>query len=179
MKLKLITLILISSLGVSCSSKKNEINKVGNIDLTNIDETAIEPVETNEIVSLETSGLLKEDNLEVTASSLFDDTEKYEVETPVISDEVSDDMAEFEENDSDHVSRELASDDGGEEVTSTLPPDELDQNMPETVEYIVQKNETLMLIAYKLYGDYSKWKTIADVNGSLLSTKKLTAGQKF
>lgn len=30
--------------------------------------------------------------------------------------------------------------------------------------YQVQKNETLMMIAFKLYGDYGKWKTLANHN---------------
>lgn len=30
--------------------------------------------------------------------------------------------------------------------------------------YTVQKNETLMMIAFKLYGDYGKWKTLANYN---------------
>lgn len=34
--------------------------------------------------------------------------------------------------------------------------------------YQVQKNETLMMIAFKLYGDYAKWKEIANYNRDLL-----------
>jgi nucleoid-associated protein YgaU len=30
--------------------------------------------------------------------------------------------------------------------------------------YTVQKNETLMMIAFKLYGDYGKWKSLANLN---------------
>jgi len=35
--------------------------------------------------------------------------------------------------------------------------------------YSVQNNETLMLIAYKIYGDYSRWKEIAAINASQLN----------
>lgn len=35
-------------------------------------------------------------------------------------------------------------------------------------DYTVQKNETLMLIAFKLYGDYEKWKELAGYNRDLL-----------
>jgi nucleoid-associated protein YgaU len=35
--------------------------------------------------------------------------------------------------------------------------------------YIVQKNETLMMIAFKLYGDYGKWKTLANYNREKLN----------
>jgi len=35
--------------------------------------------------------------------------------------------------------------------------------------YTVQKNETLMMIAFKLYGDYGKWKELANYNASTLN----------
>ncbi len=42
-------------------------------------------------------------------------------------------------------------------------------NEPGTMkQYTVQKNETLMMIAFKLYGDYGKWKTIAAQNKDTL-----------
>lgn len=42
-------------------------------------------------------------------------------------------------------------------------------NEPGTIkEYVVQKNETLMMIAFKLYGDYGRWKEIANANSSVL-----------
>lgn len=31
--------------------------------------------------------------------------------------------------------------------------------------YTVQKNETLMIIAFKIYGDYGKWKELSSLNG--------------
>lgn len=34
--------------------------------------------------------------------------------------------------------------------------------------YTVQKNETLMMIAFKLYGDYAKWKELANYNSDAL-----------
>jgi len=37
-----------------------------------------------------------------------------------------------------------------------------------TQQYTVQKNETLMLIAFKLYGDYGKWKVLANQNSSVI-----------
>lgn len=42
-------------------------------------------------------------------------------------------------------------------------------NEPGTVKnYTVQKNETLMLIAFKLYGDYERWKELASQNRDAL-----------
>jgi nucleoid-associated protein YgaU len=45
--------------------------------------------------------------------------------------------------------------------------------------YKVQKNETLMMIAFKLYGDYGKWKSLANYNretlkGSTVVTNGMT-----
>jgi nucleoid-associated protein YgaU len=43
-------------------------------------------------------------------------------------------------------------------------------------EYVVESGDTLMLIAFKVYGDYSKWKAIAGMNPGV-SSGKLTRGQ--
>jgi nucleoid-associated protein YgaU len=49
-----------------------------------------------------------------------------------------------------------------------------------TKEYTVQKNETLMMVAFKLYGDYGRWKEIANQNTELLKgSTKLNAGMKL
>lgn len=37
-----------------------------------------------------------------------------------------------------------------------------------TQEYRVEKNETLMLIAFKIYGDYGEWKKLAKLNEDVL-----------
>lgn len=39
----------------------------------------------------------------------------------------------------------------------------------ETRSYTVQKNETLMLIAFKIYGDYARWREIAQMNSATLN----------
>lgn len=46
-------------------------------------------------------------------------------------------------------------------------------------EYIVQKNETLMMVAFKLYGDYGKWRDIANRNSGSLKGSQLRAGMKL
>lgn len=46
-------------------------------------------------------------------------------------------------------------------------------------EYIVQKNETLMMIAFKLYGDYGKWRQLANRNGQAIKGGALRAGMKL
>lgn len=46
-------------------------------------------------------------------------------------------------------------------------------------EYIVQKNETLMMIAFKLYGDYGLWRDLARKNASSIKKGLITAGSKI
>lgn len=47
------------------------------------------------------------------------------------------------------------------------------------LEYEVQKNDTLMLVAFKIYGDYRKWKDIKDWNESVIIGNKIKAGTKI
>jgi nucleoid-associated protein YgaU len=48
-------------------------------------------------------------------------------------------------------------------------------NEPGTMkQYTVQKNETLMMIAFKLYGDYGKWKELASQNREALKGSTTT-----
>lgn len=44
-------------------------------------------------------------------------------------------------------------------------------NEPGTIkQYVVEKNETLMMIAFKIYGDYSRWKDLANQNSQKLKS---------
>lgn len=53
----------------------------------------------------------------------------------------------------------------------------INYNQGELKQYTVQKNETLMLIAFKLYGNYEKWKDLASQNRDLLKgTTNVTPG---
>ena len=46
--------------------------------------------------------------------------------------------------------------------------------------YTVQKNETLMIVAFKLYGDYHKWKELANYNADTLKGNlSVKAGTKL
>lgn len=64
-----------------------------------------------------------------------------------------------------------------EEAAVVAAPEVMTEPMVETssnfqagsmMEYKVQKNETLMMIAFKLYGDYGKWKELASYNRDAL-----------
>lgn len=53
----------------------------------------------------------------------------------------------------------------------------INYNQGELKQYVVQKNETLMLIAFKLYGNYEKWKELASQNrDTLKGTTNVTPG---
>lgn len=46
--------------------------------------------------------------------------------------------------------------------------------------YTVQENETLMMIAFKIYGDYGKWKEIAELNQATLNgSNRTVAGMEL
>jgi len=52
-------------------------------------------------------------------------------------------------------------------------------SVPGTVgEYVIEKGDTLMIVAFKLLGDYTKWKTIMDHNPGI-SYGKLPVGKKL
>lgn len=46
-------------------------------------------------------------------------------------------------------------------------------------EYTVQKSETLMLIAFKLYGDYNLWRNLANKNPDVMKNGIIPAGAKI
>ncbi|MGE3611246.1 MAG: hypothetical protein AB7I27_16760 [Bacteriovoracaceae bacterium] len=53
-------------------------------------------------------------------------------------------------------------------VEEIVAEPEATQAAPVLKDYKVQKHETLMMIAFKLYGDYEKWKDIANNNAKVL-----------
>ncbi len=156
-----------------CSSKDG--HQTGNINLNGIDDVPIEKVTSIEVINLESSGLLKKEELEITENSIFDnESETKEIYAEEVTIEEPDEfLADEMENEKDVILDEVEEREVSQFVTS---PNELEQNIPETVEYIVQKKETLMLISYKLYGDYKRWKDIAEANKNLLTYKNMKEG---
>ncbi|MBG60189.1 MAG: hypothetical protein CME67_06315 [Halobacteriovoraceae bacterium] len=45
--------------------------------------------------------------------------------------------------------------------------------------YTVKENETLMMIAFNLYGDYAKWKEIAQMNSDVLNGNQVAVGTEL
>lgn len=84
--------------------------------------------------------------------------------------EVEGDEAGIELADSDEFSED--SEESGEDVVAGNLEVEDEQSSAPQIElsgeeavYTVQKNETLMMIAFKLYGDYTKWRELSALNG--------------
>lgn len=67
---------------------------------------------------------------------------------------------------------EFLEEDSGDVVADNTSANTTDAPMVQPVggelaSYAVKKNETLMLIAFKIYGDYGKWKELAKLNEGL------------
>lgn len=63
------------------------------------------------------------------------------------------------------------------ENTSPVITNEVSSAPGAMAQYTVQKNETLMMIAFKLYGDYARWKELANMNsGTLKGGTTITPG---
>lgn len=77
------------------------------------------------------------------------------------------DAVEFNEGETGDVMGEpLAADAGMSKLEMSEPMAELGS---EQRTYTVKKNETLMMIAFQVYGDYRRWKSIADLNQDVLN----------
>lgn len=63
-----------------------------------------------------------------------------------------------------------------EETPPTIAMEEKNPNAGKVMNYTVQKGETLMQIAFKLYGDIGKWKELKQLNHT---TSALRAGMKI
>ena len=71
----------------------------------------------------------------------------------------------------DVVADNMAMPMGGEGLDQAMPAEMASTPMIDEMgaeeSYTVQKNETLMIIAFKLYGDYNKWRNISNLNGGI------------
>ncbi len=80
------------------------------------------------------------------------------------------DADEFSEDAEDAIEDELAED------TEEIAEDEVTPSEPSNIEimagaegsYKVAKNETLMMIAFKIYGDYERWRELGECDWSEL-----------
>lgn len=103
-------------------------------------------------------------------SVALDDQNEYENEDSINEQNYTDDTIEEQED-------EIAA--NTEEAESPQESNQYIDSNFETMNYTVKQNDTLMLIAFELYGDYSKWREIRDQNPNLENYRNLTEGQNL
>lgn len=89
---------------------------------------------------------------------------------------VNEDVAQIELSEADELLSDIAIEEPymedmnlvGEASVEEAPIISETPEISPTLEYTVQKNETLMLIAFKIYGDYEQWKQLANLNSDVL-----------
>ncbi len=74
-------------------------------------------------------------------------------------------IAEDEEASSDEI--EQVAESTAEEVSASA--EESSVQISEVQEYTVEKGDTLMLVSFKLFGDYRKWRDLQAMNGDLVA----------
>ena len=104
----------------------------------------------------------------------LEDENEYEDEENVSEDDYSQDTIE----ERDEAPRVTESVDVPEEETRAEKEVPV-QLSGEEMLYTVEKGDTLMLIAFKLYGKYPQWKSIQNLNPELSSFENLKAGTKI
>lgn len=110
--------------------------------------------------------------------------------TPQVEDDLKSLEAEFSGNTTATTAKEVAADESSKnvKVEEALPEikeeapvmEERNPNAGRMMSYTVQKGETLMQIAFKLYGDLGKWKDLKEMNrDSLSKNSALRSGMKL
>lgn len=118
-----------------------------------------------------------------------DDQEEMDEDVFVVDDEEMDKSAEINEEEGEEVAvaeTDEATEAAEEETAEPAEAAEVDEEGEEmeeagTIEYYeVKKGDTLMIIAFSLYGDYGKWKDIFELNKDLLNNStELEPGTKL
>lgn len=116
----------------------------------------------------------------VSCSNSSSTPEESEVDEVVV--DINEENIESSEGTMEDETSDIASlDESQIEADSMREPGEF-QSGNDVVErvYDVQPNETLMIISFKLYGDYSRWKEIASLNESVLDgSTNVSSGMKL
>ena len=162
--MKLIPLLVLLSFGlVGCSGSKSAqpvSSETPQIELSDADEFVENPNGDPSAEPAEDAAVSTED------PAVADSSEQIEIPEPETTPSV------IEENVAS--APEAAPEAFAEDASASTPPaDEpvtIDNSLSGGSEktYTVQKNETLMMVAFKLYGDYGKWKELANYNRSSL-----------
>jgi nucleoid-associated protein YgaU len=147
-------LVLLSLTLVSCSGSKSAQNvdeETPQIELSDADEFIESPMEN----PLEGDSFATDNSLDIPGDMPLDTGTDLVTDSDIVSDINNDSMIP----DSEPLVQE----------SSSLETSPVVINEPGTMkQYTVKKNETLMLIAFKLYGDYEQWKELASQNQAVL-----------
>lgn len=146
MKIFNMMLLILALSFVSCSSKKDKNEDVDEMAKTEevSDELLDEDLDGSEVVIDDADeGLLLDD------------------------DEGSSNVADVDEQSDDLIADAEPMDEGMGSGNSKVAVD-----TSESRSYVVQSGDTLMLVAWKIYGDYSKWRSISRLNGGIVNLKK-------
>jgi nucleoid-associated protein YgaU len=154
-------MVLLSLTFVSCSGSKSSQpvkEETPQVELSDADEFIENPSGDNNAAAVEAPA---------EATTEEPATEAVTEATPEATTEVA--AAEPATDASELVIEEESKSEPATPVAAAKPSKHLSSNM---MEYKVQKNETLMMIAFKLYGDYAWWKKLSGWN-----TDKLKGSQ--
>lgn len=189
MKKKILFLTLLSLLLAGCSGKKATRSEAS-VDLTELDETPIEEVEADSVVPLDTEVLAAEDAEseelvveDVEPDSIFDNQDRFAAYNSAEDEEQKEEILETE----DYVaSSELTAEESEEDdVIVNMDDDDFVEKVQEVTkvveksEYIIQKNDTLMMVAWKIYGDTSKWRELENLNQDKIHNGHIWTGEKL
>lgn len=166
MKFSLLLLICLGLTGCSGSKSAQKVSEeTPQIELSDADEFVENPVEG----STETADAGEAIEMSEPAT----ETAEAPIEEPTaIADTATDAPAETPAEEDISLADNASPDFATPAVNTTAG---FEPGTPKT--YTVQKNETLMLIAFKLYGDYEKWKELANYNkDALRGSTQLKAG---
>ena len=153
-----LTIILALGLSTSCSSKKSSSD---NTDLEEVsDDLLDDDLGGNDDLSLDDSDLSLDDESDLGDDDLaLDDSN-----TDDLVEDLGDDLSEGLEDDGQFSANQVV--DAAPVSVNTSGG---------TSTYTVKAGETLMWIAWSLYGDYSKWKQLSKLNGG----SRVRAGQQI
>jgi nucleoid-associated protein YgaU len=153
-------LVLLSLSLVSCSGSKSaqKVNEeTPQIELSDADEFIENPtVDEQPLAATETT--------EAPLETVAEDTP---VETNEVS-EVIEEPTQLADNNTDPTASEPQFEPTVSDTSVAATAPEISTEAGSTKQYTVKNNETLMIIAFKIYGDYERWKDIANQNREAL-----------
>jgi nucleoid-associated protein YgaU len=159
-------LIVLLGLSVSCANKKE--NDAGTWQDDTAEAGTVSEVNDNELVS-ESEAIEDE---EIAEDNAAEEIESGSAESSEIA------VSDGQNDESDPVDSVTNSLNESSTVSANVAPineSTNDSNQIQTIgsgqygEYVVQKNDTLMIIAFKIYGDYRMWRNLFQENRSIIT----------